>query len=75
MSATGEKVFRQVLALPIEERAQLLEHLLSAFEGPVNQQFDELWVNEAHDRLAAYDRGEIVAIEAEDVFTRAIQKK
>ncbi len=29
---------------------------------------DKLWIAEAHDRLDAYDRGEIEAISAEEVF-------
>ena len=29
---------------------------------------DELWVAEAHDRLDAYDRGELEAVDAEQVL-------
>ena len=68
MSTTSEEILRQVLALPLEERAQLIERLLATFETPPNPALDELWANEAHDRLDAYDRGELEAVSIEDVF-------
>ncbi len=69
MSATSEQILQQALALPPEERAQLLEQLLATFDGPTNPALDELWVAEAHDRLDAYDRGELkAAISAEELF-------
>ena len=68
MSTTSEEILQQVLALPLEERAQLIERLLATFEAPPNPALDELWANEAHDRLDAYDRGELNAVSIEDVF-------
>jgi putative addiction module component (TIGR02574 family) len=68
VSTTSEEILRQVLALPLEERAQLIERLLATFETPPNPALDELWANEAHDRLDAYDRGELEAVSIEDVF-------
>ena len=68
MSATSEQILQQALALPPEERAVLLEQLLATFQGPTDPVLDELWANEAHDRLDAYDRGELKAVDAEDVI-------
>jgi putative addiction module component (TIGR02574 family) len=68
MFATSEQILQQALALPPEERAQLLEQLLATFDGPTNPVVDELWVAEAHDRLDAYDRGEIKAASVEELF-------
>ena len=68
MSATSEQILQQALALPPEERAELLEQLLATFQGPTDPVLDELWANEAHDRLDAYDRGELEAIDVEEVL-------
>lgn len=68
MSATTEQILQEVLALPVEERAQLIEQLLATFQEPPNAALDQLWANEAHDRLDAYDRGELDAVDVEDVF-------
>jgi putative addiction module component (TIGR02574 family) len=68
VSATSEQILQQALALPPEERAELLEQLLAAFQGPTDPVLDELWAAEAHDRLAAYYRGELKAVAAEEVL-------
>ena len=68
MSSTSEHILQQALALPLEERAELLEQLLAVFQGPPDPVVDQLWVAEAHDRLDAYDRGELEAIDAEKVL-------
>ena len=31
---------------------------------------DQLWANEAHDRLDAYDRGELEAVDVEELFAQ-----
>ena len=68
MSATSEQILQQALALPLDERAELLEQLLAAFQGPTDPVMDELWAAEAHDRLDAYDRGELGALDTEEVL-------
>jgi len=68
VSATSEQILQQALALPLEERAELLEQLLAAFQGPTDPVLDQLWAAEARDRLDAYDRGELEAVDAEEVF-------
>ena len=70
MSASTEQILKQALALPLQERAELLERLLATFQTPPDPHIDELWVREAEDRLDAYDRGELKAIPAEEVFNR-----
>ena len=74
MSATSEQILQQALALPPEERAELLEQLLAAFQGPTDPALDELWAAEAHDRLDAYDRGELEAVDVEEVLQEIDEK-
>jgi len=68
VSATSEQIFQQALALPLEERAELIEQLLATFQGPTDPALDRLWLAEAHDRLDAYDRGEMETVSVEEVF-------
>ena len=68
MSASGEQILQEALALPLEERAELIQRLLATFQAPPDPALDQLWANEAHDRLDAYDRGELKAIDVEEVF-------
>jgi putative addiction module component (TIGR02574 family) len=70
MSANSDQVLREALALGTQERAELVERLLATFQSPPDPRIDELWAREAEERLAAYDRGELKAIPAEEVFSR-----
>jgi putative addiction module component (TIGR02574 family) len=70
MSVTSERILEQVLALPIAERAELLERLLASFQAPSDTELDRRWLQEAQDRLAAFDRGELTSVEANEVFEK-----
>jgi putative addiction module component (TIGR02574 family) len=70
MSANAEKVLQEALNLPLQERAEVLQRLLAAFQEPADAGLDELWTQEAEDRLDAFDRGELGSVSAEEVFAR-----
>ena len=70
MSENIEKLLSEALELPPVERAELIEKLLSSFEFPSRKTIDALWANEAESRIDAYDKGEIGAIPAKDVFEK-----
>jgi putative addiction module component (TIGR02574 family) len=70
MSASSEQILQQVLGLSPEDRAEIVERLLASFQTPPDPRLDELWAREAEDRLDAYDRGELGAVPAEDVFAK-----
>ena len=67
MSELAEKLIEQALNLPAEEHAAVAERLLTGLE-PELSSIDLLWAQEAEVRLDAYERGEIKAIPAEEVF-------
>jgi putative addiction module component (TIGR02574 family) len=73
MSKRGAQVLEDALALPPSERAEVVERLLASLDGPTDPRIDELWAREAEERLDAFERGEIAAAPAEDVF-RALKK-
>jgi putative addiction module component (TIGR02574 family) len=74
MSETSEKIFSEALSLSPNERADLVDKLLSSFEFPPDQSIDELWAKEAEDRIDAYERGEISAKPAKEVFDKLLGK-
>ena len=75
MSSNAEEIIKEARALPVEERAELLEVLLATFQSPPDPHLDELWVAEAEDRLDAYERGELAAIPADEVFRKVRQRR
>jgi putative addiction module component (TIGR02574 family) len=67
MSKLGKELMAVALKLPASERAVLADELLHSLDK-TDPEIDALWAKEAEDRLAAYDRGEIEAIDADAVL-------
>ena len=57
--------------LPREERERLVDELLESLNEPAAAELDAAWSAEIERRLAAYDRGEVQALSAEEVFAKA----
>ena len=70
MSASLKKIEKQAKALSAEERAKLAEAMLESLHAPVTE-IEAAWAEEIERRVAAFDRGEIPAYAAEDVFAEA----
>jgi len=68
MSKRGAEVLEEALSLPPDERAELAERLLTSLDASHDRRIDELWAQEAEDRLDAFERGEIKAVLAKEVF-------
>ena len=68
MSERETQLLKEALSLPPDERAALVEHLLASFDASARQHIDTLWAQEAEDRLDAFERGEIAAIPAQNMF-------
>jgi len=75
MSRQGKQILAEALNLPPIERAEIVEELLSSFEFPSRKTIDELWAQEAESRIDAYERGEITAIPAKEVFENIEKRK
>ena len=67
MSASAETLLRQALELPPNERAALVEGLITSLDKP-DPELDALWLKEAESRMAAYRSGELDAVDADQVF-------
>lgn len=58
-------------ALAPEDRERLIDQLLESLNEPAASALDATWDAEIERRLAAYDRGEVQAVDAEEVFAKA----
>jgi len=75
MSKHREQILAEALKLPPVERAELVENLLSSFEFRSRKTIDALWAQEAENRIDAFERGEIAAIPAKEVFAEIEKNK
>jgi putative addiction module component (TIGR02574 family) len=58
-------------SLPTEERERLVDQLLESLNEPAAAELDAAWESEIQRRLDAYDRGDVQAVDAEEVFAKA----
>jgi putative addiction module component (TIGR02574 family) len=71
MSPNFSEVESQVRRLPAEERARLAEILLESLAEIRAPAVEAAWDAEIRARVAAYERGELDLIPAEETFARA----
>ncbi len=69
MTSQNEQVFTEALSLPPNERAELAERLFSSLDFS-SQRIDQLWAREAESRIEAFERREIKAVPAGEVFKK-----
>jgi putative addiction module component (TIGR02574 family) len=58
-------------ALLPEDRSRLVDILLESLHEPAIAEVEAAWELEIERRLAEYDRGESMIIDADEVFTKA----
>lgn len=75
MTAQSKRIFDEALGLPSEEKALLAEQLLASLDVSSSKSIDEKWAQEAEKRIDAYDRGEIKAIPANEVFEKIYKRQ
>ena len=61
---------RAVLQLPSESRANLAEKLIRSLEAEQDTAVETAWVQEAERRYQAVQAGEVVMLDADDVFQK-----
>jgi putative addiction module component (TIGR02574 family) len=62
MSEAVKKLGIEAAKLLPQERMELVDEILASLDRP-DERLDRLWAKEAEDRLAAYRRGEIKAVD------------
>jgi putative addiction module component (TIGR02574 family) len=70
MAASLKEIERQARELATEERAKLAETLIESLHSPLAD-IEAAWAKEIEERVAAFDRGEMQAYAAKDVFAEA----
>jgi putative addiction module component (TIGR02574 family) len=71
MSDALKELEKQATSLTADERARLAELLLESIQDSPLAEIEAAWDREIEERAAAYDRGELQTISAEEVFAEA----
>ncbi len=69
MTERAEILVKQAHKLSPAERVALVDGILASLDEP-DAEIDRLWAGEAEERLAAYRRGEIQAVELHEVLAK-----
>ena len=76
MTTQALKIYEAAEKLPPIERIELIEHLFFSLDFKSERdRLDKLWAEEAENRLAAYDRGEMKSVPAQEVFKKLESKR
>ncbi|MEA2115414.1 MAG: addiction module protein [Thermodesulfobacteriota bacterium] len=63
----SKKILSQAIELRPEERFMIVEGLLKSLDVP-DRKLDEIWVEEAEKRLAAYREGRLKGVPMDEIF-------
>ena len=74
MSTEASRILTEVLALPPDERAQLVEKILDSLGAEPDNERLERWAAETESRLDAIDRGELDVLPGNEVLERLRQR-
>ena len=74
MSTDASRILTEVLALPANERAQLVERILDSLGAEPDKERLERWAAETESRLDAINSGELETIPGEEVLARLRQR-
>ncbi len=69
MATNAQEILKEVLTLPLKDRATLVDDILASLDRP-DEQIDRLWRKEIDDRIAAYRAGKIRAVPLEEVLSK-----
>ena len=69
MSSHSQALIEQASGLTALEKMEVVDALLASVDKP-DAEIDRLWAAEAEDRLAAYRRGEIKALDLNQVLAK-----
>lgn len=67
----AEAIRREALSLPVHDRAELAEQLLSSLDSLSEPEIEQLWLQEAARRAEEMDRGLSKRVAADEVRRQA----
>jgi putative addiction module component (TIGR02574 family) len=65
----AREIIQEATALPVEERALIIDSLLRSLNMP-DREIENEWITEAQRRLAELRSGKVRAIPGDEVFTK-----
>jgi len=71
MADQVSELLKRGRALAPQDRERLVDQLLESLNEPAAAELDASWEAEIQRRLGEYDRGEVQAVDAEEVFAKA----
>lgn len=75
MSRKIEEIESELLQLDRHVRAALAKSLLDSLETLTEEEYDQLWIEEAEARYADFEAGKTTAVDGDEVFARARARK
>lgn len=67
---SADTIEEQALALPLEERAKLVERLLESLDNLPEQEAEALWLDVAERRAREIDEGRVQLVTSEELERR-----
>jgi len=64
-----EKLLKEALVLPVQEKSELIEQLIKSLDKP-DPEIDELWKKEAESRIDAYDEGKLTSVTVQEAISK-----
>lgn len=74
MTAHTNRIIEEALSLPSNERAYLIEKLLTSLNLPIQAEIDQCWAVEAERRLSQIECGEIELVPGDEVCAKIRRK-
>ncbi|MFC3120183.1 addiction module protein [Agaribacter flavus] len=69
MKSDSNTLLEDVLALPVNQRIEVVEKLLQSLDMP-SKQTEEIWAEEADSRVESYEDGRLGSLAAEEVLQK-----
>ncbi len=69
MSTETSDILDRVMELPAEEKARLVDQLLSSLDQP-DESIDSLWRKEVEERIQAYQAGKLQSVSLAEVLAK-----
>lgn len=64
-----DKLLKEALVLPIQEKSDLIDELIKSLDKP-DSEIDELWKKEAESRIDAFDEGKITTVTVHEAVSK-----
>ena len=67
--STPKNIIDEVLSLPISDKAELVDQLLSNIDG-LDKDIEAKWASEVESRIDAYESGKLKSVSLEEVLSK-----